>query len=357
MVVAMPGDALCQRSGGWSTAVGWLHSPAVQVSSGEVVSTDRLVRARLFCSVAADALQTALGVPVNLNVASGQRTSGTRAAWTVRMEVGHTRATAWCHLDHAACAAVISAVYEKFAGVRARFGHQTPLDDGAVEFAALLVADAWNAEDQSRPPAVLVSMSRTDDSVPAAGPHVTLDLRVGSLCGEALLGPPAVLDALPLSDADAPHTEGEVDVGIGLRGIRLDASERRAASPGDLLTLGAGPIGEAVNGLCLFTINGWDLGPVTLSTLSPSVASVRVNSRRLRAHPALADWREGVFVPVIGDATIDHADLRRLDEGTGVDLAMDCPNVRLVDPRGVWARGELVRYEGEMAVRLMDIAP
>ncbi|MEZ0267242.1 MAG: FliM/FliN family flagellar motor switch protein, partial [Phycisphaerae bacterium] len=156
--------------------------------------------------------------------------------------------------------------------------------------------------------------------------------------------------------AAAPDLAALVQTRLALPTVRLPASAG-ALRPGDVVLLGATDV-TAVAGCRLVTSQGWSLAQVTVERDSADVVTVRCGALA----PALWDAAaaapgDPVLGPTIGSQFLSLEQIARWPVGAPLDLPKEThAAVDLWRGGRIVARGELVRVDGELGVRVTEVS-
>ncbi|MEM7203128.1 MAG: FliM/FliN family flagellar motor switch protein [Planctomycetota bacterium] len=187
--------------------------------------------------------------------------------------------------------------------------------------------------------------------------RVTIGGRVGALWVGA---PRRLLEQVSLKEGAALPEETwrvlpSVPVQLELAPVPLSAEEHARLAPGSVVLLGASDLISPPIPCQLVTATGWRLCLAQIAMDSPTLLQVRCGPVEPLALPAEAPGRE--LVPVLGERELTVEQLAAWRQGSPVEFARDVAGAVVLHEGGAPAwRGELVRVQGELGVRLLQRA-
>lgn len=157
--------------------------------------------------------------------------------------------------------------------------------------------------------------------------------------------------------ADRAHADRAVTVRLALPPITLPCEQLATLAPGDVILLGATDLESFAAPCRLVTTTGWSLGTARIATDRALATSVRCAALDPRPHvepPHRAEDR--VVHALVGNRELSLAQLARWEADATIDLVKegDAP-VELIANGHRLGRGELVRVEGEVGVRVVEL--
>jgi hypothetical protein len=330
-----------------------------------------LVRAlRRIESALRDALpvESVLGVRYQRSVtiavdASGDSIAPGAAKFGMRLRLPRSGELAIAVIDRAACEALANVFMAFYAPLRG-YGDPTRVETALLEFAATLAIDDLRREGaEAIGGAALVGFLDKSELAPSA-PHpghplslrIVVDQREGR--GTVYLqdlaeAPPARV--LPCAKRVETRTDARssVEVRLALPAIELLSDEWKDAALGDVLLLGATDL-TSLCGAWLVTDTGWRLAPATIEFDSPVTTSVALGTLDPDAFFGEPGAQGAArVVPTMGAARFTLEQIAAWKNGARVDLPKANALPVSIFHAGVeLARGELVRADGEIGIRL-----
>jgi len=257
--------------------------------------------------------------------------------------------------------------------IESRLGHLQGADElteteyGLLEYTALACLDEFAREagpdlDLPRIGCFLTRSGLAERLEREPALHLGLRLRLGARQGRGFLRLPEVESApdgwgLPATGDGAlsEDLEETLELRFALPPLTVTEGELARAEPGDLLLLGTRELAGRAGALISST--GWRICTALLETDRPASLSVRPERPAPETH-VLAEGEDGShsIQPLIGSVRLTLSELRSLGPDTPLDLEKDLTApVQLCHEHRTLAWGELVRANGEIAVRLLKI--
>jgi len=326
-----------------------------------------------------EALERALERPVAIEIPGGgiKAPAGAPAfGVTFSYTASAGRVEAMIAVDVPMARALVDGLETDFANVRGS-GNLTEAETGLLEYVTLACVDqvmrgsmsTTAARDSASADGRTFSLEkflRAQEVVEWVGrtrvAPVALSGRVAGQGGSARLYLPgweAGDVTAPVWDAAAAPDLGMIlTVRLALPSVRLPAVEGPALQPGDVVLLGVTDL-AAVPGCRLITAEGWELSTATVVRDSADVVSVRCGAFDARVWDA-ASAAEGdtLLGPTLGAQFLSLEQVAHWPVGALLDLSKDLQSmVDLWRGGAVAARGELIRIDGELGVRVTDVDP
>lgn len=365
-----------------------LTSPAAVRVGDRVLPAPARVWIEILTQLTQSALENTLGRAVSLSVQTpGEPSADVRSASDPSLNpvvfgarFGHPSLGDDCVLtiDQSAARVLVEPIVEDLTGLKGG-GQLTDAEIGLLEFVLLSAADGVMQE--------LASISRGFAFHAFFGPHeikeleknaaasvLEFELRASARAGTLRLrGGNWLTQDARLADAFAalPQSSGAlwneavaarpVDLYLALPAVSLARQEYQGMQPGDVLLLGRTELTSAGCGCGLVTTTGWQAATAEVLLDSPTVISVRCGKARPILSPALSVQAAPdtvLLVPAVGGIRQTLEQLSGWQDGQMLDLPKDAKApVTLYNGSRRVATGELVRVEGEVGVRVLDLFP
>ena len=148
-----------------------------------------------------------------------------------------------------------------------------------------------------------------------------------------------------------------IDLRVALPPVTLSRSDAAALQPKDVLLLGATDLQSFASSCRLATGRGWSVASAAIVRDSPTVIDVRCGPFALDVLPTTTPGSEqAILNPLVGLRRLSTEHLERWQTGAILDLPKDLMlPVELFDGPLPVARGELIRLDGEVGVRVVKI--
>lgn len=266
--------------------------------------------------------------------------------------------------DRAASEALAQVFMAFYAPLRG-YGDPTRVETALLEFATTLTVTELRREGApSAGEADLVGFLEKGELAsvePPSGAILSFRVVVDQREGRATLHLPNAKSSLPprvFPPAKRVETRAEkrstVEVRLALPPIELGAEEWKDAALGDVLLLGATEFSSLASPCALVTDTGWRISTASIVADSPTLVSVAVGVFDPDAYTGGSASGNVVHIdPTIGAARVTLDQIAHWTSGARIDLpkAGALP-VSLFHGGVELARGELVRAEGELGIRL-----
>lgn len=165
-----------------------------------------------------------------------------------------------------------------------------------------------------------------------------------------------------------PAPTNPIQLHLALPPLSIDSSEIQSMQPGDVLMLGVSELAAAISDCRLVTSTGWSLAPVEILHDSPTVLTICCQALNPSAHPSLLPTPNGqasdsfsgrmTLQPLLASRHVTPAQLQQWQPGEIIDLTKDEYHPLILNHHDQpLARGELVRVDKELAMRLTQIHP
>jgi hypothetical protein len=185
---------------------------------------------------------------------------------------------------------------------------------------------------------------------------VSLGMHIGRL----LIGVPPMSDSIEVPvDVLSPAQElalplpDQIELRLALRPVAISREEATAMSVGDVLLTGYMSL-QADGNMELVTSNGWRIFGAEIISDSPTVAQIKLSDCALRPWAGMTCNAPNTYWPTIASIALAPSAIATLHAGSLVDLPRRAGDLVLwTDGAAAW-RGELVRVQGELAVRLLS---
>jgi hypothetical protein len=346
-----------------------LRQPALVPSPTGWLSTAPRLWLEWATQLAREALEFTLDRPVSIDVLRADPGNAREAVFAIDFDHPSLEGGGSLTLDLPAARLVVDALETDFANVRGS-GALSEAELGVLEYAALAVVDrAIRAAAGSHELVIRAFHDARALRSPAESPNApaatTLALRlriagregiarlhVNGWASQALTPPPAATPPARAAAASAP-----IDVRLALPPVRIERSDFQSLQAGDVLLLGVSDLASFGTPCRLATPNGWSLSTATIVRDSPTVVSVRCGPFALQPLPAAVPGEpQAMLNLLVGSQPLSPEQLQRWQPEASIDLAKD-PALPVDVYEGLLqiSRGELVRLDGEIGVRLAEV--
>jgi hypothetical protein len=341
------------------------HPALVRAGAGWLSIAPRLWL-QWIMQAAQDAMEITLDRPVTLELLAADPGSPREAAFTIEFEhPAVAGAKGAITLDLPVARAVVDALESDFANVRGA-GSLSDAEHGVLEYAILAILDrvlrATGAPPAARSftlrglgaPATAPTSPAVALAIRIAGREGILRLHVRGWASEAIGAAPSVGDSTAASDGTTT-----IELCLALPPLRLDRKETQALQNGDVVLLGATDLHAFAANCRLATTRGWSLSSASVVRDSPAVLTARCGPFSLRALAvASPDEPQAILNVLVGSKPIALEGVRQWQSDGTIDLPKDpALPANLYDGLKCIARGELVRLDGELGLRLIEATP
>ncbi|MBS0197578.1 MAG: FliM/FliN family flagellar motor switch protein [Planctomycetes bacterium] len=329
-----------------------IHSPAF-IPAERALPIHHRVFAAWATHACAMAARSLFNRPVTL--APTESFAGPVFAATLRHD-GHDAAV--IAFDLPAARAIADALSVSLVGVRGA-GTISPAEAALLEYACLELLDrVLSASGLADCPLVLGGFQTGEDAASrvSTGASLPLSLTIAGHAGGAHVRLPQCAPQIPpLLPASPLGAHGAVSVSLALPTFALADSELAEMQPGDIVLPGLTDLASAA-GCRLVTRTLWCLADAAIAADAPGHIQVRCGPVNVRPDAPLADPAPPAHrtaCVLIGDSPASVTDLTELaaDRFLSIRKRPGEEATLLVDARAV-ARGELVRCENEIGVRI-----
>jgi hypothetical protein len=331
---------------------------------------------------AQDAMEITLDRPVTIELLAADPGSPREGVFTIDFEhpgiTGGGGGGGIIALDLPAARAVVDALESDFANVRGA-GALSDAELGVLEYATLAILDRV-LRASGAPPAARSfvlrgfggsgsgsgSVSVSGQAAASASSAVALAIRIAGRegivrlhvqgwAGEAIGGPPPS----PAAQTAAASVDGAtttIDLRLALPPVRLDRKEALTLQAGDVILLGATDLHAFAANCRLATSGGWSLSSASIVRDSAAVLTARCGPFSLRTLAAASpDEPQAILNILVGFKPIAIEGVRQWQADGTIDLPKDpALAADVYDGLKRIGRGELVRLEGEIGVRLIE---
>lgn len=290
-------------------------------------------------------------------------TAPSAAKFGFRMRLPRSGSLATVVLDRPACEALCNVFMAFYAPLRG-YGDPTRVETALLEFATTLtIAELRREGVEPAGDAALVGFLEKSELTAQGGTGgVSLPLRVAVDQREGratLILPDAHAESARRVFPSAKRVDARVDlrssveVRIALPSIELGVDEWKDAALGDVLLLGATDL-SAITSCSLVSDTGWRLAPAKIEFDSPSTLSTELcalDPDVFALEPSATGFVR--VVPTIGASRVTLEQIASWSTGARIDLPKSTALPVSIFHGGVeLARGELVRADGEIGIRL-----
>jgi hypothetical protein len=316
---------------------------------------------------AQDAMEITLDRPVAIELLAADPGSPREGVFTIEFE--HPGIAAGgkgiITLDVAVARAVVDALESDFANVRGA-GSLSDAELGVLEYATLAILDRVLRATGAPPAArafALRGFGGSPQSAAPASPTVALAVRIAGREGIVRLHVQGwaseAIGSQPLGEPSAAASADgtTIELCLALPSIRLDRKETQGLQNGDVVLLGATDLHAFAANCRLATSSGWSLAPASIVRDSPAILTARCGPFSLRTLAAAGpDEPQAILNVLIGSKPIAIEGIRQWQADGTIDLPKDpVLPADLYDGLKRIARGELVRLEGELGLRLIEV--
>jgi hypothetical protein len=147
-----------------------------------------------------------------------------------------------------------------------------------------------------------------------------------------------------------------LELKFALPPIRLARRDAMSITPGDVLLAGVTDLAAFGADGRIVTTNGWSLAGAAIVRDSPTVLTVRCGRFALETLSVGVGEAEAVLHCLIGTQKMSPEQIRYWQNGATIDLTKDpALPVDVYDGLTRIARGELVKLDGEIGVRVVEV--
>lgn len=355
-------SASASPAGDWSAGSlpAWmlnaLATPARIEDRGTVVSAGPRVFAAWACQACRGPLSQILSRPVEME--PGGVPGGVVFSAELRGKEAGSPVLATLGLDLAAARVIADSLGVSLAGIRGA-GALTAAEAGLVEFAMLEVLDRVLGTLESDPQTVLGRIRVGEEAALAVrkgrGAVIPMRIVAGGRAGGAVAVLHTTTEAMPPMGPTGPEAApGSTLVSLALAPFALALDELASLAMGDVVLPGLDELSQAI-GCRLVTPTLWRLCGAAITGDSPTHLSVMAGPMAIAPDFENEPTPEGHAAASIhlGETSITHDELRAW--GAGRTLALGKTPGReaaLIVGTRVIARGELVRAEGQLGLRI-----
>lgn len=263
------------------------------------------------------------------------------------------RSTLWVLLDGRATRALSDALSLLHLGLRG-FGELTGAERGLVEFAVLSCVDRLGCGASIR--RIVHGRELARIATPTRGLALEFEVRLGASSGSARVLFEVRAASKPLAlDADCESALLELRLALPALSIARDSFD--ALSAGDVLLFGAESFAGFASRTALVTTGGWRVASAQWA--ADDALSIRVRCGPLEPQVLLAPTPapgQVLLTPFVGSRALEKTEFERWQSGD--ELTLDkrpASDVELLASNGTRLGGELVRFSGELGVRVCRI--
>lgn len=318
-----------------------------------------------------DALERALERPVSIESLSdadrmvqrelaARGLSAREAAFAVA--ISHpTLGDGWVVLDLTAARVIVDSLEADFASLR---GAETLSDAemGLLEYATLACIDhalrAVGSAGQAFAIKDFPDLAKLRDTLESDQRYrVTLRLRIAGRQGFVRVYLPAFPaeppEALPIRTRSSEEGSGAVEIRLALPSMKLSRDELKSIRAGDVLMPGITDL-ASMNGCMLASTNGWTLANAAVARDSATSITIRSGPLTLGVREA-GEGDRVIVTALFGRLECPLDELRHIKSGDSIELRKDTiAPVELYDGLDYIGRGELIKIDGEIGIRLTD---
>lgn len=312
------------------------------------------------CTAVEAPLRTLAGTPVWARCTDDAPPPADDTAFAVRLRLGRHEPPALLTLDARAARLLADAVMGQAAGLRGS-GPLTPVEVGLVEYALLECAQHVSKRPEHGSARFSILAFAGPDLAPAwvqdaSGVAASFEIAAPAGAGRGALwlpGPFSVTPSLPPAEPVDPSRG--VTAGVALPWITLPREQWESLAPGDLLLPGLTGLVQAGEA-SIVTRTGWSLAPARVTLDSATV--IEADAGRLEPSPDVPPEGDDDAVGVratLGARTFWLDELRTWSPGRRLSFTKPARHAVTLWVEGRPAgAGELVAYEGEVAIRLTE---